>query len=435
MTWTKEDVHELVDKAVLNLVLRLSTYAQFLVRIGYTYKDFGNAIACTDGKTVYINDKLIAEINNNPIKTNSKTGEQVDCTIGKDEMVFVLCHELMHLLTVTIDRAERLGIPKNFSNDDIESQAKAELWNIATDYAINSLLVNNQEGYTIKPIGKILPTALYNSKYRDNTAEEIYEKLKSNNPSYIMSLSKSGFGFDLDKHEDIDDDMVKSNLAQKVLEVFGSKNNGTSNCSLDRFVSDVLKPAPFDWKRALTKYIRSWIKENYTWNRPSRAGIANGLILPSYSKSPRIHLAVAVDTSGSISNNELQEMINHVATILSVFDNFVVDVWCCGSQVYEKSFHTYTRQNKHTIKNFKIMSDGGNDMRKNFEFIKKHYKGDFPDVFICLTDGFDPTDGDTETTCPCPVVWLIVDHPEFIPPLKMKNIVYPYIVDKEKNGF
>lgn len=435
MTWTKEDVHELVDKAVLNLVLRLSTYAQFLVRIGYTYKDFGNAIACTDGKTVYINDRLIAEINNDPIKTNNKTGEQVDCTIGKDEMVFVLCHELMHLLTVTMDRAERLGIPKKINNNDIKSQAKAELWNIATDYAINSLLVNNQEGYTTKPIGKILPTALYNSKYRDNTAEEIYEKLKSNSPSYIMSLSKSGFSFDLDKHEDIDDDMVKSDLAQKVLEVFGSKNNGTSDCSLDRFVSDVLKPAPFDWKGALTKYIRSWIKENYTWNRPSRAGIANGLILPSYGKSPRIHLAVAIDTSGSISNNELQEMVNHVATILSVFNNFIVDVWCCGSQVYEKSFHTYTKQNKHTIKNFKIMSDGGNDMRKNFEFIKKHYKGDFPDVFVCLTDGFDPTDGDTETTCPCPVVWLIVDHPEFTPPLKMKNTVYPYIVDKEKNGF
>ena len=340
----------------------------------------------------------------------------------------------MHLLTITVDRAERLGIPKKFNTGNINAQAKAQLWNIATDYAINSLLVNNREGYTNKPIGKILPTALYNEKYRDLTAEEIYKRLKDNSPEYIMGLGKTGFDFDLDKHEEIDDDITKSDLIQKISDVFGSRNNGTSNSSLDRFVSDVIKPAPFNWKNALTKYIRSWIKENYTWNRPSRAGIANGLILPSYGKSPRIHLAVAIDTSGSISDEELHSMINHVATILSVFNNFVVDIWCCGSKVYTESFKTYTKQNKHAIKDFKIMSDGGNDMRENFKFIHSHYNGNYPDVFVCLTDGFDPVNRDEETTCPCPVVWLIMDHPDFTPPLKMKNTVYPYIVDKMKNG-
>ena len=81
------------------------------------------------------------------------------------------------------------------------------------------------------------------------------------------------------------------------------------------------------------------------------------------------------------------------------------------------------------------MSDGGNDMRKNFEFIEKNYKGSKPDAFVCLTDGFDPVDGDTELTCSCPVIWLIIDHPQFTPPMKMKNIVYPYVVDKKKNEF
>lgn len=430
-----EKVHEMVDNAVLNLVLHFSTYAQFLVRIGYTYKDFGNAIACTDGKTVYINDRLIAEINSDPIKINDKTKKQVDCTIGKEEMMFVLCHELMHLLTITMDRGERLGIPKKISASDFENQAKVQLWNMATDYAINSLLVNNRENFTLKPIGKILPGALYDEKYRDLTAEEIYNKLKKNMKDIIIQFGDNGLPFDLDEHLDIDDDLVKSDLMEKISEVFGSKDNGTSNSSIDRFVANVIKPLPFNWKSALTKYIRSWIKENYTWNRPSRAGIANGIILPSYGKSPRIHIAVAVDTSGSISNNELQTLLNHVATILSVFDNFVVDVWCCGSVVYKESFRTYTKRNRHMIKDFDIMSDGGNDMRENFDFIKKHYKGNYPDVFVCLTDGFDPVNKDEETTCPCPVIWLIVDHPDFVPPLKMKNTVYPYIVDREKNGF
>lgn len=434
MTPDLDKVHKIVDDAILNLVLHFSTYAQFLVRIGYTYKDIGNAVACTDGKTVYINDRLIAEINADPIKVNEKTRQQVNCTIGKQEMMFVLCHELMHLLTATIDRAENLGIPKKIYNGDTENEMKMRLWNIATDYAINSLLVNNTEGCCIKkPIGKILQGALYEEKYKNMTAEEIYKKLEKNSNVSIIELGSSGLSFELDKHIPIEDDLVKSDLTNKIMEVFGSRTNGISNSSIDRFIKDTLKPLPFDWRKALNKYIRGWIKENYTWNKPSRAGIANGLILPSYGKSPCIHLAVAVDTSGSISDDELQAMLNHVATILSVFNNFTVDVWCCGSVVYKDSFKTYTKQNKNDIHKFKIMSDGGNDMRKNFEFIEKNYKGSKPDVFVCLTDGFDPVDGDTESTCPCPVIWLIIDHPQFTPPLKMKNIVYPYIVDKEKN--
>ena len=430
-----QEVHEMVDNAVLNLVLKYPTYAQFLVRIGYKYKNVGNAVACTDGKTVYINDELIAEINNDPIKTNVKTNKQVDCTITKDHMVFVLCHELMHLLTLTVDRGEKLGIPRKIMTGDIVNESKAQLWNMATDYAINSLLVNNMEGIYTKPIGKMVEGALYDQKYINKTAEEIYEDLKAKAKEVVISLGKSGLPFDLDKHLEIDDDLTLSDLKQKIIETFGGVNNGTSDSSIDRFIKDSMKPLPFDWKKALTRYIRSWIKENYTWNKPSRAGIANGLILPSYGKSPCIHLAVAVDTSGSISDEELQAMLNHVATILSIFNNFTVDVWCCGSVVYKDSFKTYTKQNKNDIHKFKIMSDGGNDMRKNFEFIEKNYKGSKPDAFVCLTDGFDPVDGDTELTCSCPVIWLIIDHPQFTPPLKMKNIVYPYVVDKKKNGF
>lgn len=201
-----QEVHEMVDNAVLNLVLQYPTYAQFLVRIGYKYKNFGNAIACTDGKTVYINDELIAETNNDPIKTNVKTNKQVDCTITKDHMVFVLCHELMHLLTLTVDRGERLGIPRKIMTGDIVNESKAQLWNMATDYAINSLLVNNMEGIYTKPIGKMVEGALYDQKYINKTAEEIYEDLKAKTKEVVISLGKSGLPFDLDEHLEIDDD-------------------------------------------------------------------------------------------------------------------------------------------------------------------------------------------------------------------------------------
>lgn len=428
-----EKVHEIVENAMLNLVLHFATYARFIVRIGYTYKDFGDAMACTDGKTIYINDRLIAEMNSNPIIKNAKTNEEVNCTIGKEEMIFILCHEAMHLLTATMDRAENLGISKTLDVYDSEAQRKVMLWNMATDYAINSLLINNEEDWQSKPIGKMPEGCLYNRHYKNMTAEEIYKKLLNKSDDIINEMMFNGLPFKLDKHIPITDEMTKSGLANKINEVFGSKQNGLSNSSIDRFVKNATKPVPFNWRTALNRYIRGYVKENYTWNKSSRAGIANGLILPSSGTSPYMHLAIAVDTSGSISDNELQSMFNHIVTILAVFKNFTVDLWCCGSKVYEESFMTFDKQHNNSIKNFKVMSDGGNDMRENFKFIKTHYRNNTPDVFVCLTDGYDPIDGDNQTTCPCPVVWLIIDHPQFTPPSKMKCVVYPYIVDEKKN--
>jgi predicted metal-dependent peptidase len=168
------------------------------------------------------------------------------------------------------------------------------------------------------------------------------------------------------------------------------------------------------------------MKDNYTWNKPSRAGIANGLILPSTSTTPKLHVAVAVDTSGSIGNPELELLMNHVFTILSQFKHFTVDLWCCSTHVHEDTFTTYTASNKSKLSEFKIQSDGGTDMSKNLEFIDKKYAGNKPDVVMIFTDGFDSLSGDTETRTSYPIVWLIVDNKAFVKPAHIPGAVYPF---------
>jgi predicted metal-dependent peptidase len=216
-------------------------------------------------------------------------------------------------------------------------------------------------------------------------------------------------------------------------EVFGSRDNGVGESALQRSIDNNYKPQPFNWRKALTKYIRGWMKDNYTWNKPSRAGIANNLILPSAGRSPKMHIAVAVDTSGSIYDTELNTMMDHLFTILSQFKDFTVDVWCCGSKVYEDTFRTYTAAYKRDLKNFEFQSDGGNDMRENFKFLEKHYKAEKPDVFICMSDFYDPLDGDTTTTSICPCIFLCLDHDSFVPPKLIKSVTYPFEVESAKN--
>ena len=56
-------------------------------------------------------------------------------------------------------------------------------------------------------------------------------------------------------------------------------------------------------------------------------------------------------------------------------------------------------------------------------------------MFITMSDFYDPLDGDTETTSPCPCIWLVLDHPGFTPPSKIKAETYPFVVEKAKNDY
>lgn len=445
------DVRKIVENAMINLVIEFPVYANLVTRIGYNIIESPkDAMAWTDGKAIYINATAIRKGNQDPI-VEGEDGNTYNYTTTQKEMQFIICHELMHILTLYWDRDKNVGLSP--INPDAEMRRKYEIWNWATDYEINSLLHNNETTDPTygdrkrNPVGNMPDWVLYDSKYRDMQAEEIFKQLieeeKQNNGGKLLPPigiegkvsyvpGKGGKGtISLDSHEPIQDDDIKNEVLSKMSEVFGSLGNGQSGESgIDRAIERTFKPVPFNWRKALTKYIRSYIKANYTWNKPSRAGIANNIILPSAGTTPCLNIGVAIDTSGSISDKEINAMMDHIFTILQQFKSFEVDVWCCGSVVYPETLRTYTQNNKQSLKDFPVKSDGGNDMRENFKFIKEHYNGKKKlDMLIILSDFIDPLDGDTETTSICPCVFLCIDHKDFKKPTKIKGEVYPFKVE------
>lgn len=442
---TAVKLSDILDRAVIKMILDYPIYAELVTRIGVQIVNEPNhrVVAWTDGRHISVNEAMFDEFNANPTVTGD-SGKVYNRTIGKEELIFILCHEIMHLLNLTFDRGTNIGIYKGI---DDKSRHKWDLWNQATDYEINSLLHNNctkdDNGYDKhNAIGNMPDWVLYESEYRDMQAERIFEKLYKEQPesessganfTFDSGNNNDGLDFALDEHLPMFDDATRNEVLQKMSEVFGSRDNGVGESALQRSIDNNYKPQPFNWRKALTKYIRGWMKDNYTWNKPSRAGIANNLILPSAGRSPKMHIAVAVDTSGSIYDTELNTMMDHLFTILSQFKDFTVDVWCCGSKVYEDTFRTYTAANKRDLRNFEFQSDGGNDMRENFKFLEKHYKAEKPDVFIIQSDFYDPLDGDTTTTSICPVIYMCIDHDSFVPPKLIKGVVYPFTVVESKN--
>lgn len=451
------ETEKLVETALVDTLVMHQNFGQLLLKIGVKVVESEiPACAWTDGTGIFVNHTQIQKNNEEGMKEveyqdykGRTIRKKVDLTIQKREMQFILCHELMHLVGLTYERGETIGLAR----DPVTKVQKrfAELWNMATDYEINAVLQGNIEridnSERRKPIGNMPDWVLYEEDFDNKSAEEIMKILLEQdknkngkdddsdgegNKGKGSSLEQA-LGFGLDVHLPMKDDATRNSVIGKMSEVFGSRQNGISNSAFDRMLDVAFKPEPFNWRKALAKYIRSYIKDNYSWNKPSRAGIANKIILPSTYKTPKMRIGVAIDTSGSIYDTELKAMMNHLFTILKQFKDFEIDVWCCGSKVYTETLRTYTGRNKNEITSFEFQSDGGNDMRENFKFIKDRYTNDKLDCLIIMSDFYDPLDGDTTTTSICPVIYLCIDHDKFVPPKLIKGEVYPFTVEKGKN--
>lgn len=443
---------DMLDATMIRFIIDFPTYAQLATRVGiHTVKRPEiPALAFTDGTGIYINESEFESLNKLKTMKHPKTGETISTEISKDNLVFVIAHELMHLLMLTYERGHNIGIS---SHPTTELQKKYNmLWNMATDYEINSLLINNSQadfGGSIshKPIGKYSKMWLYEEKYRDMTAEEIFEKLKSE-----LKYDPSGNGgsdgnegggngepmdggfkdaegntHSLDEHREVDE-MTKSDFMGKAKEVFANGSGCDKNSTaLNRAFNEAFKPIPFNWRKALTKYFKQFVKANYTWNKPSRAGISTGLILPSSGQTPSMRIGVAIDTSGSISEADLQDLMNHVFTLLSQFKSFEINLFCVSTKVHEETLMTLTPTTKKNLVNFKIASNGGTELKTAFPYIEKQFAGKPLDLLLYMTDGEDyDVDGSETLTAPCPVVWLICGNHDFKRPKKIRGEVYKY---------
>ena len=456
----KTTLTDICDEALCELVLSYPVFANLIMRIGIKKVESPiRALAWTDGSCITLNKTLFEEFMEKP-KVTAQDGTLIDRNITKHEMMFILCHELMHILNMSFDRERNVGLYRTMAN----AQKEYRRWNEATDYEINWMLSNDKSGYRTG-IGRRPNWVLYEPKYADMSAEDIYLKLKKEDKSKDQNDGKgqngdksfgqgmsdddmtseeslrkqaedNDLGWSLDVHLPIKDDQTKNSVIGHVQSAMRGSTSRSNNGGdlFDRMLGLSLRPEPFNWRKALSKYIKGFVKGNYSWNKPSRAGIANKLILPSTYKTPKLHVGVAVDTSGSVGDQELKTMLNYLFTILTQFSDYKVDVWCCSTEVHEETLTTFTPANKRELNRFKFNSTGGTYMKANLKFVKDHYKGTNKlDTLIIFSDFYDELDGDTTTTFDGNVIFMCIGHKDFVKPTKIKGDVFHY-EDNIKNG-
>lgn len=159
------------------------------------------------------------------------------------------------------------------------------------------------------------------------------------------------------------------------------KQRGTIPGEMEEIVKNIMKEKPriFDWKSKFRRMLGTEIevKMKKTYHRESKRFPGS----PGLKFKKRVNILVGVDTSGSVSQKELEEFfseINHISkagakVMVAEFDARLATVWEFKG-----------------LQDIKITGRGGTDFDPVINYWKEHKKE--YTMFVLFTDGYAPTE-------------------------------------------
>lgn len=251
--------------------------------------------AATDGKSIFINEKWFLDL-------------------SLDERISTLCHELWHIALLHFNRGK---------------DKDPQIWNQAGDYYINNMLKN---------MDYKLPEGALVDKYENLVEENIYDILYKNFKKNFSGGSGNNSGNSTNNsagsngQSALSGDLLpisksaQKDIVNKVQQaVMLSKKCGRSTQagSGSEAVEELLKKYcrnKVDWRKELWEFFTEvFEKDVYSWKRPNRR--FQDIYLPSLEESEGklTHLYFFIDTSGSITDEQIKAFHAELQYIHSEF--------------------------------------------------------------------------------------------------------------------
>jgi len=293
----------------------------------------------------------------------------------------VLAHEVLHLALEHLLR---------------EGNRERRLFNVATDLVINNILVRSN--FELPQLqGGLVP---YGNEFqfkdgnviRDldkKVAEEVYNEIKSNK-KLSKELNGDGDRGRFDKHiyaekgdkgKEFKESKEKWNRAFSEASVY-AKQKGNLPQGMDRLLDEVLNEK-VNWKFVLYKYLTRTLPYDYTYSRPSKRSFGSGFYMPSILRE-NLEVVVSVDTSGSISQEELSEFLAEIIGIARTFNNIKITIIVCDNTI--KDIYEVGNGDIEKIKNLKIVGGGGTSHIPIYDYIEEYLPN--TKFVVNFTDGY-----------------------------------------------
>jgi len=225
---------------------------------------------------------------------------------------------------------------------------------------------------------------------RDNGNEE--EKLTKKEKEILKKLPKR-----FDEHERPDKDEINDKKQEEYLKKWRrkfveaveiGKMRGSLPAGMERLCGELFKEK-LNWRAILWRYITKAIPFDYYWGKPSRKSYAvselfrQDMALPNVDKE-KIEIVISVDTSGSITDEDLTEFISEMIGITKSFHNVDMLVMVADCKLTDTPL-LLRNATPRDIKNLKMKGGGGTSHKPIFKWVYENKPN--TKLLICLTDG------------------------------------------------
>lgn len=170
---------------------------------------------------------------------------------------------------------------------------------------------------------------------------------------------------------------------------------GKSLGNLEELIKDLLEPK-LSWRDLLRNFVTSSVKSDYSWFPPSKKYLYLNLCLPSIH-GEAIEIVFAIDTSGSMSTDDIKCALSELKGICDQFQNYAIHLFQCDYGIQDYILLTpYDFQFPNKIK-----GRGGTSFKPVFQEVVQ--RGIKPQCLIYFTDLY----GEFPEEVPeYPVMWL-----------------------------
>ncbi len=288
----KDNIKKKIMKSRMDLIFDHVFFGALIMRLELK-EDKGAPTMWTDGTRIGYNPDFVK-------------------SLKPEELTFVFGHEVLHCAFDHMTRKHKRDHRK---------------WNKACDYAINQILLDSK--FTMPE------DALYDKKYNGMSAEKIYMKLPeddsegegdgdNNGSDGQGDPGKCGEIRDAEGGASDAEDLsrewkIATTQAAKVASQAGKLAGG-----LEELVEEIIHPK-VDWKSLLRQFVETNAKNDFTWGKRNRRYA--DVYLPTLS-SETLNLVIGIDTSGSVSSEQLQQFISEVNAIAKDFSAEITVIGC-----------------------------------------------------------------------------------------------------------
>jgi predicted metal-dependent peptidase len=321
-----------------------------------------------------------------------------------------------------------------------------KLLNYAMDFVVNDIIHNTGGvvGVNKEPLVLLPDGALYNSMFHDWSVRKVYDYLKKRKQELDEEGDEKGKGSGGNKtsssgepqdgETDVDDALrnmgdsmdehiftdVQEMSAEELKKMEGEIDKalrqggmlaGRMGATVPRVIGELLEPK-VDWREVLREFVQSAMrgKDEYTWRKMSKPYLANDMYIPSMHSETMGELVVAIDTSGSIGNEQISEFATELASICELCCPEKVrvlwwDTKVHGEQVFENNYQDIASM-------LKPLGGGGTHVGCVSDYMIKNSVN--AEVLVIFTDGY--VEHDIKWEVSAPTMWFVTENGRFDPP-------------------